>query len=200
MNQAPRIETATITGPFQIEIHWSTGEVFTTDLKDLIGPPRKEDPFCALHDPAFFAQGHADDWGDGLNWPGGLDLGADRLYALGRKQAGLPTREDFIEWMERNNLSLSRAAEAIGMTRRMIAYYKNGSRPIPKTVWLACIGYEVLERQKLAKAMTSPPSSITVESERCAMASRNCEEDNGNSAFGNKKNSSSSLCGKPQMI
>ena len=48
--------------------------------------------------------------------------------------------------MERNNLSLSRAAEAIGMTRRMIAYYKNGSRSIPKTVWLACIGYEVLER------------------------------------------------------
>jgi hypothetical protein len=38
------------------------------------------------------------------------------------------------------------AAEAIGMTRRMIAYYKNGSRPIPKTVWLACLGYEVLER------------------------------------------------------
>ncbi|MHB9137604.1 MAG: helix-turn-helix domain-containing protein [Acidithiobacillus ferrooxidans] len=120
--------------------------MFTTDLKDLIGPPREEDPFCALHDPAFFAQGHADDWGDGLSWPGGLDLGADRLYALGRKQTGLPTREDFIQWMERNNLSLSHAAEAIGMTRRMIAYYKNGSRPIPKTVWLACIGYEVLER------------------------------------------------------
>ncbi|MHB1581299.1 MAG: helix-turn-helix domain-containing protein [Acidithiobacillus sp.] len=100
----------------------------------------------ALHDPAIFAQGHADDWGDGLNWPGGLDLGADRLYAVGRKQAGLPTREDFIQWMERNNLSLSHAAEAIGMTRRMMAYYKNGSRQIPKTVWLACIGYEVLER------------------------------------------------------
>ncbi|MBE7567762.1 DUF2442 domain-containing protein [Acidithiobacillus thiooxidans] len=146
MNQAPKIETATITGLFQVEIHWSTGEVFTTDLKDLIGPSRAEDPFCALHDPAFFAQGHTDDWGDGLSWPGGLDLGADSLYALGRKQAGLPTREDFILWMERNKLSLSRAAEAIGMTRRMMAYYKNGSRPIPKTVWLACIGYEVIER------------------------------------------------------
>ncbi len=29
--------------------------------------------------------------------------------------AELPTREDFIQWMERNNLSLSHAAEAIGM-------------------------------------------------------------------------------------
>ncbi|MHB8354794.1 MAG: helix-turn-helix domain-containing protein [Burkholderiales bacterium] len=145
MNQAPRIETARISGPFQIEIHWSTGEAFTTDLKDLIGPLRKEDPFCALHDSAFFAQGHADDWGDGLIWLGGLNLGADRLYTLGRKQAGLSTREDLVQWVERNNLSLTHAAEAIGMTRRMVAYYKNGSRPTPKTVWLAGIGYEVLE-------------------------------------------------------
>ena len=93
MSQAPRIETARITGQFQIEIHWSTGEVFTTDLKDLKDPaasPRDEDPFRPLHDPAFFAQVRADDWGNGLSWPGELDPGADRLYALGRKQAGLP--------------------------------------------------------------------------------------------------------------
>ena len=119
MSQAPRIETARITGPFQIEIHWSTGEVFTTDLKDLkdpVGPPRDEDPFRPLHDPAFFAQVRADDWGDGLSWPGGLDLGADRLYALGRKQAGLPTREDFVQWM----MSAFKAAVAQG-TRNWIA-------------------------------------------------------------------------------
>ena len=143
MSQAPRIETARITGQFQIEIHWSTGEVFTTDLKDLkdpVGPPRDEDPFRPLHDPAFFAQVRADDWGNGLSWPGELDPGADRLYALGRKQAGLPTREDFVQWMERNHLSPSHTAEAIGMTRRMTAYYKNGSRPIPKPCgWLASV-------------------------------------------------------------
>jgi hypothetical protein len=28
-------------------------------------------------------------------------------------------------------------------TRRMIAHYKTGSRPIPKTVLLACKGWEV---------------------------------------------------------
>ncbi|MBU2783737.1 hypothetical protein HAP99_11250, partial [Acidithiobacillus caldus] len=65
----------------------------------------------------------------------------------GRQQAGLPTREDFTAWMERNRLSLSQAAQAIGMTRRMIAYYKSGARPIPKTVWLACIGYESLQHE-----------------------------------------------------
>ncbi len=89
MNQAPRIETATITGPFQIEIHWSTGEVFTTDLKDLIGPPRKEDPFCALHDPAFFAQGHADDWGDGLTGQ------ADWIWAQTVSMPWVGSRQDY---------------------------------------------------------------------------------------------------------
>ena len=59
----------------------------------------------------------------------------------------MPTREDFTAWMERNQLSLSLAAQAIGMTRRMITYYKSGDRPIHKTVWLACIGYESLQHK-----------------------------------------------------
>lgn len=31
------------------------------------------------------------------------------------------------------------------MTRRMIAHYRSGSRPIPKTVQLACIGWEAIK-------------------------------------------------------
>jgi hypothetical protein len=42
---------------------------------------------------------------------------------------------------------LNQSAQAIGMTRRMIAYYKSGARPIPKTVWMACIGYESLQHE-----------------------------------------------------
>ena len=147
MNHAPQIRKVEITGPFQTTIEWSTGETFMTDLSSTIGPKREGDPFVALHDPAIFAQAQSDDWGDGLSWPSGLDLGADLLYSLGREQAGLPTREDFAAWMERNQLSLNQAAQAIGMTRRMIAYYKSGARQIPKTVWLACIGYESLRNE-----------------------------------------------------
>ncbi len=147
MSHAPQIRKAEITGPFQITIEWSTGEIFPTNLRKTIGPKREGDPFAVLHDPEHFSQAQHDDWGDGLSWPGGLSLGADLLYSLGRKQAGLPTREDFAAWMERNRLSLNQAAQAIGMTRRMIAYYKSGARPIPKTVWLACIGYESLRHE-----------------------------------------------------
>jgi hypothetical protein len=56
----------------------------------------------------------------------------------------------FDRWITDNNLSLSSAAEAIGMTRRMIAHYRSGTRPIPKTVQLACIGWETLHGKKAA--------------------------------------------------
>ncbi|OFC30743.1 hypothetical protein BAE29_06580 [Acidithiobacillus caldus] len=49
-------------------------------------------------------------------------------------QAGRTTRQYFAARMERNQLSLRQATQAIGMTRRMITYYKSRARPIPKTV------------------------------------------------------------------
>ena len=42
------------------------------------------------------------------------------------------------------------AAEALGLSRRTIAYYSNGERKIPKAILLACTGWEA--RQNLAKA------------------------------------------------
>lgn len=74
-------------------------------------------------------------------------MGADRLYELGREQAGLPTASEFNAWMQRNGLSLSAAAETLGMTRRMIVHYRTGSRPIPKVVELACKWLEVERNQ-----------------------------------------------------
>ena len=73
-------------------------------------------------------------------------MGADRLYHLCREQAGLFSPLVFDEWIKKNSLSLSTAAEALGMTRRIIAHYRSGSRPIPKTVQLACIGWESLKK------------------------------------------------------
>lgn len=133
MKTPPNIKDARIVGPLTVEIDWSTGETLRVDLSALTVPP-----FDALRDPVFFARMRRDDWGHGLDWPDGLDMGADRLYELGREQAGLPTASEFGAWMQRNGLSLASAAEALGMTRRMIAHYRTGSRPIPKVVGMAC--------------------------------------------------------------
>ena len=47
--------------------------------------------------------------------------------------------------------SFTRAAEALGLSRRMVAYYSNGEKPVPKTVLLACRGWEVGRRLATAR-------------------------------------------------
>lgn len=84
------------------------------------------------------------DWGHSLIWPDGTELGADSLWldtldAIGRSDA-----RRFLEWRLNNGLSLAKAAEALGLARRTVAYYSNGDRPVPKTVLLACKGWEAL--------------------------------------------------------
>jgi len=137
MKTPPNILAARIVGTLTVEIDWSTGETLRADLSARTAPP-----FDGLRQPEFFARMTRDEWGHGLDWPGGLDLGADGLYELCREQAGLPTASEFDRWMQRNGLSLAKAAETLGMTRRMIAHYRTGSRPIPKVVGLACKGWE----------------------------------------------------------
>jgi transcriptional regulator with XRE-family HTH domain len=43
----------------------------------------------------------------------------------------------FLERRLRHGLSLRGAAEALGLSRRMIAYYSNGEKPIPRAILLA---------------------------------------------------------------
>lgn len=133
------IKAARIVGDLAIEIDWSSGETLTADLSALVRPPMDK-----LRDPAFFALMAVEEWGGhGLDWPNGLSLDAGRIYEICREQAGLPTAGAFDEWMRKNGLSLASAADALGMTRRMIAHYRTGSRPIPKVVGLACRGWAI---------------------------------------------------------
>jgi hypothetical protein len=139
MKNPPNIQAIRVIETGVMELIWSTGETLNVNLSDL---PSRNSAFAKLADPAFFAKVERDDWGHGIGWPCGLDLGADRLYELSREQAGLPTASEFEAWMNRNGLSLSVAAESLGMTRRMIAHYRTGSKPIPIVVGLACRGWE----------------------------------------------------------
>ena len=145
MKNPPNIQAVRVMEPSVIELVWSTGETLNVNLSGL---PTRNTAFAKLADPAFFAKVERDEWGHGIGWPGGLDLGADRLYELSREQAGLPTASEFEAWMDRNHLSLTVAAESLGMTRRMIAHYRTGSKPIPVVVGLACKGWEATHAQR----------------------------------------------------
>ena len=63
------------------------------------------------------------------------------------EQSGGIGSERLWNWMARNELNQERAAASIGISRRMLNYYLSGAKPIPLTVWLACVGWEAQNRQ-----------------------------------------------------
>ena len=79
-------------------------------------------------------------------WPSGAEAGADRLWLETLSATRHADTRAFLEWRLKHGLSLSGAADALGLSRRMIAYYSNAEKPVPKTVLLACRGWEFSAR------------------------------------------------------
>ena len=128
------IRSATPLGGGRLRLEWSEGTAVELTVPRLV-------------EPDSVAVG---DWGHSLVWADGTEIGADRLWldtldALGRGDA-----RNFLEWRLANGLSLAKAAEALGLARRTVAYYSNGDRPVPKTVLLACKGWDATHRRKAA--------------------------------------------------
>ncbi len=66
------------------------------------------------------------------------------LWRLAQEQSGATmTAEAFRRWREAHAYSLDAAAAALGLSRRTIAYYEQGEKPIPRVVALATRGLEL---------------------------------------------------------
>jgi hypothetical protein len=86
----------------------------------------------------------ADGWS--LEWPSGIDFGGAQLRRWADEQAGeIMAPAAFRDWMERHGLTQEAAAQALGLSRRMIGYYLSGESAIPKTVMLATEGWAARE-------------------------------------------------------
>ncbi len=147
MKKPPLIRSVKARVPTILEIVWSTGETLAIDVSRLI---KRFKLYAPLRNAALFAKAKADPWGHAVNWSGDIDTGADQLYELGREQAGEWGPEQFGAWMTTHALSLNAAADALGLSRRMIAHYRTGSRPIPRVVALACEGLSVRWKKRAA--------------------------------------------------
>lgn len=119
-------------------LDWTDGAHVTVDLTQLI----RQEAFKSLQDRTLFRQVALGDWGHSIHWPDGTELGADSLWRLCLKTQGKHNTAAFLDWRMRHGLSLSDAAAALGLSRRMVAYYSSGEREIPRTVMLACKGWE----------------------------------------------------------
>lgn len=135
-----KLTGVSVTGPRVLVLTWDDGQSATVDLAAIIADHR---PLAVIAEAEAFAQVALSDDGWSVEWPGGIDFGASQLRRWADEQAGeaMPAAV-FRSWMQGHGLTLDRAAEALGLSRRMIAYYLSGEQPIPKTVMLATEGYD----------------------------------------------------------
>jgi hypothetical protein len=148
MNDTKAIRIASVkhAGEYKLRLRWVSGKTMTVDLSE---PVHRLKGMRPLRDEAVFARAAKGEGGHSIVWPDEIDMGADRLWEMSLEQNGHLDAVEFIRWRWRYGLSLSDAAEALGLSRRQVAYYASGERAVPRTVLLACKGWEA-ERQSAA--------------------------------------------------
>jgi hypothetical protein len=128
------IVSAKATSPGRVALEWSNGTRVELDLTKSLHSVREPSEFCRVQ---------VGEWGHSLAWPSGVELGADFLWLETLSAIGRVDTRTFLEWRLRHGLSLSKTADALGVSRRMVAYYSNGEKSVPKPILLACKGWEV---------------------------------------------------------
>ena len=134
-----------VPAPYNLRLTYADGEVLTVNLQPWIASTKALYP---LKNADLFVKakrglgGRSVDWTDGAKIE--LDLGADNLRNLAIEQAGGIGHERIWNWLHETGLTLEQAASALGISRRMLIYYRDGEKPIPRSVWLACLGWEAV--------------------------------------------------------
>ncbi len=127
----PRI-TAVAAGdePMTLRIRWNLGDETVVDVSPMIEAFRVYEPL--RRDPALFGRVRAGEHGTDVVWSDDIDMSADTLWRLAQEQSGATlSPEAFRRWRERHAFTLDRAAKALGVSRRMVAYFEQGKKPIP---------------------------------------------------------------------
>ena len=139
----PRIEAVQAgEQPFTLGVRWAEGGESVIDVSGMIETFRVFAPLRA--DPDMFAAVKVGEYGTHVAWTDEIDMAASTLWRLAQEQSGATiSAEAFRHWRERKAYTLDTAAQALGLSRRIIAYYDRGTRPIPRTVALAVKALEL---------------------------------------------------------
>jgi hypothetical protein len=121
-------------------VTWKNGLESIVDLSGLIAE------YHGLRslglDEALFRSVGTGEWGWCAHWTDELEISSDTLRRLALEQGRAWLRE----WRTSRALAQDQAARAVGVSPRMWRYYEAGDHLLPKTVRLACIGYDAQDR------------------------------------------------------
>lgn len=124
--------------PSTLIVGWSDGVRTSLNAAQILS----EEQLRKLRKPSVFSKVRAGEWGHSIEWPSGPELSAESLWLETLSAIGREDTREFLEWRLRHGLSLTESANALGLSRRMVAYYANGEKPVPRSVLLACVGWE----------------------------------------------------------
>jgi hypothetical protein len=145
----PRLQAVQARPGAILELTFISGQHFTLDMsKDLKTYPGLK----PLTKGNAFKGATLGDAGWTVEWPElDIQIGADTLFldALAQAAPDENTRI-FIHWRLRHRMTLDQAAEALGVSARGISRYSSGREPVPRTLALACLGWEALEHPHAA--------------------------------------------------
>lgn len=133
----PRIVAVTAgKKPLTLIIRWNTGEESHIDVSGMIETYRIYEHL--RHSPELFKRVQVGEHGTDVTWTDEIDMSADTLWRLAQEQSGRTmSPEAFKKWRERKAYTLDTAARVLGLSRRMVVYYEQGTKPIPRVVALA---------------------------------------------------------------
>nr|WP_180203012.1 DUF2442 domain-containing protein [Pseudomonas sp. SbOxS1]NYU02595.1 DUF2442 domain-containing protein [Pseudomonas sp. SbOxS1] len=141
----PRLSAVEVLPDYRLALTFIDGQRLTLDLS------RDLQAFAGLQPllgSAFEGAALGDD-GWCVEWPEqDIQIGADTLYldALAQNASDENTRI-FIDWRARTGLPLNQAAEALGVSARSISRYSSGREAVPRSLALACLGWDFLQQQ-----------------------------------------------------
>lgn len=127
----PRLARAEALDGRKVALTWRNGDTRTVDLAPVLASRRIFIPLRG--DDALFRTLRVSEFGDAIEWEGGLDLSAVWLDRL--PDAGF-TNAAFRDAMAGLGLSLEGMASALGISRRLVAEYRK-DKPIPRHIGLA---------------------------------------------------------------
>ena len=130
--------------PLTLQLRWDTSHDTLVDVSGMINSFSFYAPLRQNRE--LFRQVRLGEHGTDIVWNDDLDMSADTLWRLAQEQSGATmSAEAFRRWREQRAYTLDAAARALGVSRRMIAYYEKGERPIPRVVALATRALEAAE-------------------------------------------------------
>jgi len=146
----PRLRAVQARPGHKLELTFIDGRRFVLDMRADVA---KYPGLQPLQRAKAFAGVALGDGGWTAEWPAlDIQIGADTLLldALAQAAPDENTRT-FIGWRASTGFGLEQAAVALGVAARTISRYSSGREAVPRTLALACKGWEAMQSEQQKK-------------------------------------------------